>query len=54
MDQTQDDKAIRAHLEAHECQNIRFDGAWVTFISRQGHKCYASRRNLLAEHKAGR
>lgn len=48
------EKAILAHLEAHGCKDVNFDGAWVTFVSRDGKSCYASRNELFDEWKAGR
>lgn len=48
------DKQIIAHLTSHGATKIAFDGAWVTFIARDGTPGYASRRDLYAEWKAGR
>jgi hypothetical protein len=46
--------SIIAHLESHKATNIVFDGAWVTFVSRDGKSCYASQSELYSEWKAGR
>lgn len=48
------EKAIIAHLTAHGCTDIAFDGAWVTFKARDGSKGYASRSDLVEEWKRGR
>lgn len=48
------EKQIIAHLTAHGATKIIFDGAWVTFIARDGSAGYASHSELYAEWKAGR
>jgi hypothetical protein len=46
--------SIIAHLEAHKATGIAFDGAWVTWIGRDGKSCYASQNDLYEEWKSGR
>ena len=45
--------SIIAHLEAHKATNIAFDGAWVTWIGKDGKSCYASQSDLYTEWKSG-